>query len=185
MPVDVTAPEWSFGRDGARVSFLVPSIQDAQGLCDMFDGKKQYELSVKAKVKKRSLSANALLWALLGDIAVVLQKNDPKANADDLYRKYIHESNNYITQECRAEDFPKLEGIWRSNGIGWVCDVVDVDETGDGLRLTCRMYYGSSQYDTKEFSRLVESVLTDARELGIDHTSQAMRALMEQYPGGQ
>ena len=45
-----------------------------------------------------------------------------------------------------------------------------------GIQLQC--YFGSSTYDTKEFTRLLDGVISEARELGINLISNADRALM-------
>lgn len=186
MLVDVWSPEWTIDRDGAKVSFRVSSANEARAICDEFSDGKTVEMDVHVKKEHRSSSANALLWAALGDIVKVLRKNDPKITADLLYKRYIHESGNYKTADVWASEFQALERIWSSHGIGWFVDIADViDDVEIDRKLTVRLYYGSSQYDKEEFSRLVDSVLMDARELGIEYTSDAMRSLMKQYPGGQ
>ena len=48
--------------------------------------------------------------------------------------------------------------------------------TQTGIQLQC--YFGSSTYDTQEFTRLLDGVISEARELGITLISDADRALM-------
>lgn len=183
--VKVSAPTWSFTQEGARVSLLVPSIADAKEICLQMDGTKSYVMDIKQEKRRRSLSSNSLLWAVLGDMAKVLQKEDPKITPEDIYRTYISHSGNYIMQEIRASELPKLRRIWGSNGEGWIVDVVDVVEDGDDQKIACRLFYGSSQYDQEEFSKLIDAVLQDAKAMGIEHTSESLREMMKRYPGGQ
>lgn len=185
MGTKVSAPSWSFGSDGARVSLLVPSVVDAKAICEGMDSTKKYTMEIKQEKRRRSLSSNSLLWAVLGDMAKALQKSAPGLTPEDIYRTYISHSGNYIMQEVMASELPKLRRIWCSNGEGWIVDVVDVVEDGDDQKISCRLFYGSSQYDQEEFSKLVDAVLQDAKAIGIDHTSESIRELMARYPGGQ
>ena len=53
---------------------------------------------------------------------------------------------------------------WQSNGIGWRVDVED--SRIDGTK-KCYLYAGSSTYNTKEMSRLIECLVDECHQLGI------------------
>lgn len=186
MLVDVSKPLCTLTMEGARVSFLVPSMKDAEKICEtMATTGKPFEIELRQKKKKRTLSSNALLWAVLGDMALALQKNDPDITPESIYRNYIIDSANYIIQDIYESELPRLKSIWESNGVGWQIDVVDVVEDGAEQKLSVRLFYGSSQYDQAEFSALVNIVLQDASAIGIEHTSDNVAELMRRYPNGQ
>ena len=186
MQADVSSPMWSIGAEGARVSFHVPSTEIATRLCDSFKAGKQYELTVKEKRKRRSMDANALMWAVLGEMSEILRRMDRNLYPEEIYRQYIVHSGNYYAAEVWEDEIERLCKTWASNGIGWVCEKVDIcDEENGMLKYRCHLYYGSSQYDTKQMAQLIDSVLQDARALGVDTASDSFRALCEQFPGGQ
>lgn len=184
--VDVSNPQWSIGADGARISFLVPSPADARQICDSFKPGKQYTMEVKQKKKKRSLDANALMWALIGEMTAILKRNDPGITPDDVYRGYIIHSANYVVAEVWEDDYPEMVNKWSANGIGWVAQKLDViDSKGWMYKYRVRLFYGSSQYDSAQMAQLIDAILQDAAAIGIDTASESFRALCEQYPGGQ
>ena len=165
-------------RDGARVSFLAPSLGDAQRVCEEFKPGKRYEMSVSEKRRRRSLDANALMWVLLGEMAQRVRGQD----ADRLYRMYVRNSPNYYTVIIPGDQFEQLKRDWEHNGLAWFADQDDVRDDGS---VYVRLYYGSSQYDSRQMAALIDAILQDASAIGIDTSSESFRALCAQYPRGQ
>ena len=139
---------------------------------------KDLELEVKPYRKKRSLNANAYMWELVGQIAEKI--NLP---AREVYRLAIKQVGIY-------KDFPPLpireaetlKTVWCSLGIGFQTDIVDYDEDGDSVIIRC--YYGSSTYNTKQMTRLLDYVIEDAKALGIDtRTPEEISALEAAWKG--
>jgi phosphoribosyl-dephospho-CoA transferase len=63
---------------------------------------------------------------------------------------------------------------WSSKGIGWVSQVIDSTEKG----VTVFAYYGSSAYDTKQMTALVDRLIQDAKALDIDVISEKEKSLL-------
>lgn len=183
MTIDVHSPQWAFGADGARVSFIVPSVSDAQKISDTMEPGKPYTMEIKQKRKRRSNDANSLMWALLSDMAMILRKTEPHVDPDELYCEYIRHSPNYYTATIPPSSFGMLKRDWESHGIAWFCQLLDYDSTGENY--TVRLYYGSSQYDTQQMAALIDAILQDAAAIGVDTANESFKALVEQYPGGQ
>ena len=180
----VSDGRWSMDMDGPRVSFRAASIAEAKELCEGLEAGKRYSLSLKAESKKRSLSANSLMWAVLGEMASELRKTDPKATPDELYRGYIRESSNYIVGDFWEGLLPDLIRAWESRGLGWMAEKIEPIEEADGIqKWSVRFWRGSSDYSTSEMAALIDSILQDAAALGI--CSESTKALMEAYPDGQ
>ncbi len=59
-----------------------------------------------------------------------------------------------------------LQKAWSMHGIGWFTEVVDYLPNQTGYLVRC--YYGSSCYNSKQFSRVLDAVIQDAQALGID-----------------
>ena len=100
-------------------------IGDALRLADTFKEGKEYVLTIKQEMKKRSNDANAYYWTLLD----------------------------------------KLISGWHHNGIGWVTDVFDSKLEGCTNVI---LYYGSSTYNTKQMSDLINLAVEDCRALNIE-----------------
>ena len=66
---------------------------------------------------------------------------------------------------------PGWKRIWKPlTVIGWFTERVD-DCKIPGCVKIC-VYYGSSSYDTKEMSRLIDSVIQEAKDIGIEVLSE-------------
>lgn len=124
--------------------------------------------------KKRSLDANAYMWVLLQKMAEVLQQDKWNIYIDMLgkYGVFTH----IIVKPNVVE---KVKEEWRTvKELGEVC----VNGT-TGIQLQC--YFGSSTYNTKEMSVLIDGVVSEAKELGIETLSpdelERMKAEWNQY----
>ena len=182
--MQVSEPRWSMDEDGARISFRLQSVAEAKELCQKMEPGRLYDLTVKKRTKKRSLSANSLMWAVLGEMAVVLRGVDPKVTPDELYLGYIRESPNYVVGDFWEDMVPDLIRAWEGRGLGWQAQKLQTVEEADGrIKWSIRFWRGSSDYSTAEMAQLIDSILQDANALGI--CSENMKALMEAYPNGQ
>lgn len=115
--------------------------------------------------KKRSLDANAYLWVLLDKLSAEL--GTPK---EELYQMQVRQiggvSDIVAVQNKAVEKFRKE---WEAKGIGWQTETMPIKTAGcTGVRV----YYGSSAYDTKQMSRLIDSVIQDCKLCGIETKPQ-------------
>lgn len=114
-------------------------------------------VEIKQWRDKRSKDANAYFWVLCGKIADVLQKSKEEVYIDLLcdYGVFTH-----IIVKPNVADRVRAE--WRT-----VKELGEVTVNGHtGIQLQC--YFGSSTYDTKEMSRLIDGAVHEAKELGIE-----------------
>ena len=147
--VDVTA---NFLTKKMRVTFELETMCDPQEL----EGK---DLRLTAKIwrNKRSLDANGLLWVCLDKIASAL--NTDKWEVYLLMLKRYGKFT-YILVKPSAVEYTK--SIWRESEV-----VGEVDVNGQkSVQMLC--YFGSSTYDSKEFSRLLDGVISEMKEMGLD-----------------
>jgi hypothetical protein len=128
------------------------------------DPKKDYEVSISLKKKKRSLDANAYLWTLLGKLGSAVT---PPLSKERVYQKYIKDFGVYQIVPIREDAILRWCVIWENQGLGWLCeDMGECKNTKGYHNILC--YYGSSTYTTKEMSRLIDAVVEDCREMGIE-----------------
>lgn len=64
-----------------------------------------------------------------------------------------------------TEAADKLQSGWEHNGLGWQTDTMPSKLPGC-VRVV--LYYGSSTYDTAQMSRLIDLIVQDCREQGIE-----------------
>lgn len=129
----------------------------------------EYDL-VKAK-KKRSLDANAYCWTICTEIAKAVG-----VSKEDVYRRNIREVGEYTPLPIKAEAVDEFKRIWAHRGIGWFVDVVD-DSKMPGFKKVFA-YHGSSCYDTSQMARLIDSLIQDARAVGVEIISERERSLL-------
>ena len=107
--------------------------------------------------EKRSLDANAYLWVLLQKIAEVLRTDKWSVYLQMLKR---YGQFTYIVVKPGAVEAVKKQ--WRE------CEEIgEIDVNGTkAVQMLC--YYGSSTYDTKQMSVLIDGVVSECQELGIE-----------------
>lgn len=151
---------WMQDADGTWISFLV-SRQEAAGAIESMEDGKTYDLTIKPHRERRSLDANAYFWVLLDRLAEKARL--PKT---DIYRQYIKEIGGNSETVCVVEKAAdKLCEGWAHNGIGWQTDRLPSKLEGC---VNVILYYGSSTYDTRQMSRLIDMVVADCKEQGIE-----------------
>lgn len=125
------------------------------------------EIDVEAKKhrNKRSNDANAYAWVLLGELQNVL--NIPK---EEIYRDLIRNIGSYEIVPVKNEAVEKFRQAWNKNGLGWITETMKSKLEGFTNVVT---YYGSSTYNTKEMSRLIELLVEECKQFGIETKPQA------------
>lgn len=124
---------------------------------------------------KRSLDANAYCWVLLDKLSAEL--GVPK---EELYQDQIRKIGGVCDIICiQNKALEKFRKQWEGQGIGWQTEELESKLTGC-TNLIC--YYGSSAFDTKQMSRLLDSIITDCKELGIEtRNPQEIASLLEEW----
>ena len=140
-----------------------------------FKSGKLYSVTLKLFQKKRSLDANQKLWALINEMSAIL-----KLTPEEIYQGYIPDvGDNYRVVPVLPEDINQFAEDWCRGHIGRMVEDAGPCRKRDlmGYRnLIC--YRGSSEYDVPTFSRLLELVMQDCRQLGIETMSERERSLM-------
>lgn len=120
-------------------------------------GKPLLTLDIKPYRKHRSLNANAYMWVLLEKMAEQLRTSKDEVYIEMLarYGKFTHvvvvkEAADAFVQQWRTA---RTVGEHEKNGRQWV---------------TLQCYFGSSTYDTKEMTRLLDGIISECRDMGID-----------------
>nr|DAU12929.1 MAG TPA: NinB protein [Caudoviricetes sp.] len=129
---------------------------------------KDLDINFSKHRRHRSLDANACLWACIGDIAKVLHQD-----AWEVYLLMIERYGKFTHILVRPEVVEAVRAQWRETKI--------VGETTvDGnpmIQMLC--YFGSSTYNSAEFASLLDGVISEMKEMGLETPpSEEMRALI-------
>ena len=135
---------------------------------------KTYELTVREHRKKRSLDANAYAWVLIGKLADAM-----RVPPTVVYNNAIQNiGGNYEIIPIREEAVEKFKEVWTKQGLGWPC--VDMGPSKIQGYRNLRAYYGSSTYDTRQMSMLIDALIQDCKALDIETLSEEkLSAMME------
>ena len=135
---------------------------------------KDLTISLSRYRKKRSLDANAFLWKCLGEMSAVIGMTPW-----DMYLDVLKKYGKYTHIKIIETAYESLQKVWRETEI--VEEMMEKNpETGEQckyLRVLC--FFGSSTYDSKEFSVLLNGVIADMAELGLERpTDEHLRAII-------
>lgn len=134
-----------------------------QGYDDLKDIEK-LSIEIKRYRARRSLDANAYCWVLIDKIA-----ENQGVSKEEVYRESIKNIGGNSEIVCvKNEAVERLCEGWRRNGIGWQTDTFP--SKIDGCTNVI-LYYGSSVYDSKQMSLLLENLIQDCKTLGIQTES--------------
>ena len=113
---------------------------------------------IEVKKKKRSKNSNSYYWSLLQQLCFEL-------NLDLIqeYRKRVKELGICQTFVLDTKNLPTFEYLWSNNGIAYFTEKVEEN----GNKTTINAYYGSSSYNSKQMSRLIDNLVQDCRSVGI------------------
>jgi hypothetical protein len=118
---------------------------------------KLYSVSMKEYRQKRSLNANAYAWVLMDKIAQVL-----RTDKDEVYLEMLSRYGVFTHLIVKPSVVEKVKQEWRT-----VKELGEVTVNGQtGIQLQC--YFGSSIYDTKEMARLIDGIVSEAKDLEIE-----------------
>lgn len=139
--------------DKLIISFEIdslPSDIDDITQCDL-------DITARRHREKRSLNANSMLWECIGKIATALGSDKWDVYLDMLKRYGVF---TYVCVKPGAVEMLKQQ--WRE------CEEIgDIDINGQkAVQMLC--YFGSSTYDSKQFSALLDGVISEMNEMGIE-----------------
>ncbi len=142
--------------------------------------KNENKLNVELKkwYKKRSLDANSYCWVICDLIAKKLTTNDAVITKEDIYKDAISNIGTFQAMIIEEKAFEDFRRIWERQGLGFL--VREVSRKDKCVKV--QAYYGSSTYNTKEMSLLIELLVQQAKELNIETKPQAeINSLLESW----
>ena len=163
----------SFARDGGYL-LTIATRENVGVLYDELH-ETDVDVTVKKHREKRSLDANAYFWVLVDQLAE--KTRIPKT---DIYRRYIREIGGNHEMVCVIDSaVEKLRNGWEHNGLGWQTDTMPSRIPGCTNVI---LYYGSSTYNTRQMSHLIDMAVQDCQEQNIETLSpEKLAGMMEEW----
>ena len=163
--------EVSFGVGGKPR--LTIEINERNALLTGFDELHEHEVvsDIKRYSPRRSLDANGFYWLLCGKLA-----EKTGVGTAEIYRNHVRNiGGNYEVYCGKTEAVEKLTKAWEKNGLGWIAETTPSKLEGCTNAI---LYYGSSTYDSRQMSRLIDQMVQDCKEQGIQTETRAEIARM-------
>ena len=137
--------------------------------------KREIDVQIKPYRKRRSLDANAYAWVLISRIAEVTRQP-----VVEIYRHAVRDIGGNIDIVCVVDRaVERLREVWERRGIGWQTDTMPSRLQGC---TNVALYYGSSVYDTHQMSLLIDRLIAECKDLGIETLSpDELERMMEEY----
>lgn len=146
----------------------------AETLLQAIKDGKEVTVEIKVKRKHRSLDANAFLWQVLSDMAARLH-----TSKDELYLMMLERYGVFAHYIVHPGAVDRVKREFKTVRV--LGEVTVNGKTG----VQVQVYYGSSNYNTKEFSVLLDGVLSEAKDIGLEYISEADKALMLEERGNK
>jgi hypothetical protein len=130
---------------------------------------KDLDISIKQHRERRSLDANACLWWCLGKIAQAIT-----ADPWEIYLLELSKYGQFTHLMVKSNAVEAVRRQWREIRV-----VGETEVNGEPYtELLC--FFGSSTYNSEEFSRLLDGVISDMKEMHLETPADDhMRAIIK------
>lgn len=114
-------------------------------------------------------------WKLINDIALAVRESP-----EDVYREALKNVPNICEVLCvQDKAVDSMERLWTRNHIG---RRVEREESKIKGCTNLYIFYGSSDFDTRQMSMLIDNLVQDARALGIEtRPEEEIKSLLEAW----
>lgn len=157
--------------DEGRTCLLFPAadIFAARRMVARLKPDVRYLLKIERDKKPRSTDQNSMMWELCQKLAEAIG-----VTRNEIYREMIRDYGQYATVLVSRSNAEMIANEWQAKGIGWITECAQ--DIGDNLVL--RLYQGSSTYDTEQMGRIINALLDECKNLGIDVDDERVASLL-------
>ena len=150
----------------AKISLLLDTKQ--LDIVEELKNEDKLNIELKKYRKHRSLDANAYFWKLLTELCELAE-----IDTVEEYKRRIKELGIFRQFKIEKDNIKTFEKMWTAQGIAWFCETADTTYIGDTEFKIINAYYGSSSFNSKQMSRLIDGVVQDCKAYGIETKPQA------------
>lgn len=144
-------------------------VQTTQRIA-LADGK--YDIDINLPGTKRSLDQNAMLWGVISELSKKLYGD--LSEKETIYTQLLEMSGakyEFIKVQKRVVEEKALEAL----GIRYY---KIIKENNDDNTYILQVFYGSSTFNTKEMTQLIETTLKYASNCGVDVDENYWRGII-------
>lgn len=131
---------------------------------------KPYIAEIHEQGERRSLDANAYYWLCCGKLAKALGQTP-----ESVYLQHIHDLGNYEVCCMKQEAYTAFDRMWKSKHLGRFTETRASKIPGC---VTVLAYYGSSDFNRREMSILIDNCIQDCHALDIETLPPEKLALL-------
>ena len=143
------------------VSLEINEKNDFKLMVDELKDCEKLSIEIKPYRARRSLDANAYFFVLADKLAEKLS-----ISKEEVYRNAIRNIGGVSEIVCvKNAAVERLCEGWSKNGLGWQTETFP--SKLDGCTNVI-LYYGSSTYDSKQMSALIDNIIQDCQAVGIE-----------------
>lgn len=150
----------------AKISLLLDTKE--LEIVEQLKNENKLNIELKKYRQKRSLDANNYFWKLLQEICELAE-----IDTIEEYKRRVKELGIFRRFRIETDNVSTFEKMWTSQGIAWFCEIFDTEIIGNTEFKIINAYYGSSSFNTKQMSRLIDNLVQDCKDYGIETKSQA------------
>lgn len=164
--------DWKTGKAIITLMLDIKDLEEIEKLSLL----EKITITIKKFFKKRSLDANNYCWVLCDKIAKELCKDGTIITKEKVYQDAVLQIGTFEAMIVEEKSYDKFKRIWEKQGLGFL--IQEVSRKDKCVKVHC--YYGSSTYDSKEMSLLIELLVELAKSLRIETKTQAeINSLLE------
>ena len=162
--------------DKAKIILMLDTKQ--LDVIEQLKNEDKLDIDIKKYRKKRSLDANAYCWVLCDKIAKEVSKDGTIVTKEEIYKDAIRNIGTFEPMIVEERAYNNFKRIWEKQGLGFL--IQEVTRKDKCVKVHC--YYGSSTYDSKEMSLLIELLVEEAKQLNIEvKTEQEIESLLKTW----
>ena len=154
--------ELAYNRDGQQVLTIILDGDFREQFDELEPD--QVTIDIRKWHRRRSMNANAYAWVLIDKLA-----ERTGITKQEIYRTAIRDIGGVSDVVCiRTKALEAFRSGWEMKGIGWQTEVLDSKLVGC---TNVVVYYGSSVYDTRQMSQLIDVLVNECKAQGIETLS--------------
>ena len=164
-----------FKTSKAKISLLLDTKQ--LDIVEELKNENKLNIELKKYRKHRSLDANSYFWKLLTELCELAE-----IDTTEEYKRRVKELGIFKQFRIETDDVKTFEKVWTDRGIAWFCEIADTEYLENVEFKIINAYYGSSSYNSKQMSRLIDGVVQDCKIYGIETKPQAeIESLLKEW----
>ena len=84
------------------------------------------------------------------------------------YKRRVKQLGIFRISRFETKDVEAIKKSWENWGTAWFCEIYDTEYLGDIEFKILHLYYGSSSFNGKQMSRLINDLVQDCKAYGIE-----------------